>query len=112
MITSYGFGRVVVDGKTYTQDVVVYPERTADGWWRNKGHELSREDIREILEYGPRLLIVGTGKFGMMKVPGEVVSHIQAAGIKLVVARTPRAVRLYNGLPPGARAVAALHLTC
>jgi hypothetical protein len=112
MITSYGFGKVVIDGIAYNSDVVVYPERTADGWWRKKGHELSKEDIREVLEYGPRLLIVGTGKFGMMKIPEEVASDIRASGIKLVVARTPRAVRLYNEVPPGTRAVAALHLTC
>lgn len=112
MITSYGFGRVVIDGKAYTSDVIVYPERTADGWWRKKGHELSLKDIGEILEYGPQLLIVGTGKFGMMKVPEEVASDIRASGIKLVVAHTPRAVRLFNGQPSGTRVVAALHLTC
>jgi hypothetical protein len=112
MITSYGFGRVDIDGKAYTSDVIVYPERTTDGWWREKGHELSLMDIGEILEYGPQLLIVGTGKFGMMKVPKGVASSIRAAGIDLIVAPTPRAVRLYNGLPPGKRVVAALHLTC
>ncbi|MBN2325155.1 MAG: hypothetical protein JXQ30_15605 [Spirochaetes bacterium] len=112
MITSYGFGMVAVDRKVYTSDVIIYPEETKDGWWRKKGHELSKDDIQEILEYRPRLLIVGTGKFGLMKVPEEVASAIRASGIELVVARTPRAVRLFNEAPPGTRAVAALHLTC
>ena len=112
MIESYGFGKVVVNGDTYSSDVIVYPERTKAGWWREKGHELSMDDIGEILEYGPSILIIGTGKFGMMKVPREVASQIRKAGIDLLIARTPRAVRLFNDASPGARVVAALHLTC
>ena len=51
MIDAYGFGRITVDGKKYRSDVIIYPERTVEGWWRVSGHDLCREDIEQILEF-------------------------------------------------------------
>ena len=112
MIESYGFGKITVDGKKYRSDIVIYPERTVDGWWRAQGHDLYQEDIREILEYGPRLLIIGTGKFGMMKVGESVRNIIRDRGIEFIVSNTPEAVRSYNEASGAKKTVAALHLTC
>lgn len=112
MIESYGFGRITVDGKKYRSDIVIYPEKTVDGWWRAEGHGLCQEDIREILEYGPRLLIIGTGKFGMMKVGECVRNIIRDRGIELIVSNTPEAVKRYNEASVRKKSVAALHLTC
>jgi hypothetical protein len=112
VIESYGFGRITVDGKKYRSDIVIYPERTVDGWWRAQGHGLCQEDISEILDYGPQLLIIGTGKFGMMKVGEPVRNIIRDRGIELIVSNTPEAVRRYNEASVRKKSVAALHLTC
>ncbi len=33
-IDHYVFGKMVVDGKTYTSDLIVYPDRVDPSWWR------------------------------------------------------------------------------
>ena len=44
-IEDYRFGRVVIDGRAYTSDVIVFPDRVKDNWWRNEGHELCPADL-------------------------------------------------------------------
>ena len=112
MIESYRFGSITIDGKKYRSDVVVYPERTVNGWWRVEGHGLCGDDIREILDYGPEVLIIGTGRYGMMKVGDSIKSKIKRRGIELIVSNTTEAVRSYNEIAKRKRTVAALHLTC
>ncbi len=68
-IDDYDFGRIVIDGKTYTSDVIVYPERLDTSWWRKEGHLLQPEDITEVLDAEPEVLIIGTGYSGCMRVP-------------------------------------------
>ena len=112
MIDSYGFGTIVVDGTRYRSDVIIYPERVAADWWRKSGHELVLADLEEVLSYGPRVLVVGQGKFGRMQVAPEVEAETRRRGIELVAAPTDRAVEEYNRRSGESRVVAALHLTC
>ncbi len=111
-IGDYSFGRIVVDGETYTSDIIVFPGRVKPDWWRREGHRLALEDLKEVLESPCRLLVVGTGRDGVMKVPGEVVAGLEKRGIEVRIERTPAAVALYNRLSPRGDAAAALHLTC
>ena len=32
MIESYKFGEIVIDGTTYTSDVIIYPDNVDDKW--------------------------------------------------------------------------------
>jgi hypothetical protein len=45
MITSYDFGHIIIDGKRYTSDLIVFPDRVKVGWWRKEGHRLQLEDL-------------------------------------------------------------------
>ncbi len=47
-IDSYHFGQIVVNGKNYSSDVVIFPDRVRDNWWRKTGHQLCVEDIAEL----------------------------------------------------------------
>ena len=113
MIESYDFGRIVVDGKEYTSDLIISLNRVKDGWWRKHGHRLAIEDLREIIEERPEVLVVGTGYSGLLKIPSETKRHIEKKGIELIVQPTEQACETYNALiRSGRKAVAALHLTC
>ena len=112
IIDSYQFGLIVVNGKKYTSDVIISPDRVKDGWWRREGHRLCLEDIAEIMSENPEVLVVGTGASGLMKVLPEVRQLIEARGIELIVEATNKACHTYNQLCRSQRAVAALHLTC
>lgn len=111
-IDSYQSGLIVINGKKYTSDAIIFPERVRDNWWRKTAHQLCLDDIAEVLTEKPEVLVVGTGVSGLMKVLPEVRQVVDARGIELVVEATDTACHTYNQLCRSRRAVAALHLTC
>jgi len=111
-IQSYRFGRMVVDGETYTQDLLILPDRVAANWWRKEGHRLDMEDLQEVLDAAPDVVVVGTGAYGRMQVPKETQRAVEVAGIELRVARTGQAWQTYNDLQEQRRTAGAFHLTC
>lgn len=112
MINSYSFGVIEIDGRRYRSDVIIYPDRIDDSWWRQEGHNLVLEDIMSILDYNPDILVVGTGCYGAMRVSSEVREDMKSRGIRLVAEKTGDAVRTFNELSANNKVVAALHLTC
>ncbi len=111
-IDSYQFGLIVVNGRKYTSDVIIFPDRVRNDWWRKKGHELCLEDIAEVITENPEVLIVGTGAYGLVIVLSEVEQALEAKGIKLITEATDKACTIYNQLCSSQRVVAAFHLTC
>ena len=112
MIESYGFGRMIIGGKTYTSDLIVSQDRIVPDWWRKSGHQLCLEDIQEILRLKPEILIVGTGALGVLKVQPNVSQHLRDLGIELIVKNTKKAVQIFNSLISRKNVVGAFHLTC
>ncbi len=112
VIDSYQFGLIVVSGKKYTSDVIIFPDRVKDNWWRKTGHQLCLNDIAEVITKNPEVLVVGTGTSGLMKVLPEVERGVEAQGIKLIVEATDKACHAYNHVCHSQRVVAALHITC
>ena len=111
-IKNYQFGQMVVDGERHTRDLILLPDRVVANWWREEGHRLDVEDLREVLDAAPKVLVVGTGAYGLMKVPERTRRALEAAGIELQAARTEEAWRLYNDLRERQRIAGAFHLTC
>lgn len=112
-ISEYKFGSITIGDKTYTSDVIIAADKVIDSWWRKQGHSLHIDDLDQILEARPDLLIIGTGCFGRMQVPDETKSYLQQQGIEIRQEKTDEAVRVFNHLQKEyARIVAALHLTC
>ena len=123
LIESYEFGAIVINGKRYTSDVIVLPERVIDGWWRKEGHKVHIEDLEEILKQEPKpeVLILGTGYHGLVKIPREIENTLKSHGIELVAQPTREATRTFNKLLQNNLlankskrkvVVGAFHLTC
>jgi len=112
IIDSCQFGLIVVNGKRYSSDVIIFPDSVIDSWWRKRGHQLCLEDIAEVMTENPEVLVVGTGASGLVKVLPEVKQSLDAQGIKLIVEPTSEACQIYNQLCHSQKVVAALHLTC
>lgn len=115
MIESYDFGLIVIKGRRYTSDVIVFPERVIEGWWRQEGHRIYVEDLKEILDREPRpeVLVVGTGYYGIVKISPEVETVLKSEGIELVAQPTKEACQTFNKLLNSNRRIAgAFHLTC
>ena len=112
IIDSYQFGLIVVNGRKYTSDIIIFPDSVRDNWWRKTGHQLCLGDIAEVITENPEVLVVGTGASGLMKVLPEVQQAVEARDIQLIVQPTSEACDIYNQFCRSQRAVAALHLTC
>jgi hypothetical protein len=112
MIDAYDFGRIVVDGNAFTTDVIIFPDRVMDEWWRKDGHVLHVEDVELIVKEKPEVLIVGTGKYGVMRVSPQTREYIESKGIELIIEPTEKACEIYNEISQDKKVVAALHLTC
>ena len=112
MIDSYDFGRIVINGKSYNNDLIVFPAKIREGWWRKEGHRLQVEDLKDISEAKPEVLVVGTGYSGMMRIPPETKKYIESEGIELIAQKTAEACKTFNRLVKSRKVVAALHITC
>jgi len=112
MIDSYDFGRIIINGRRYTTDLIVFPDRVKDGWWRKEGHSLRIEDLDEVVQDNPKVILIGTGYSGLMKVPAETKEYVESKGIELIAQRTTEACKTFNRLVKSKKVVAALHLTC
>jgi len=115
LIESYDFGLIVIKGRRYTSDVIVFPERVIEGWWRKEGHRIYVEDLKEILDREPRpeVLVVGTGYYGIVKISSEVETVLKSQGIELVAQPTKEACQTFDKLLNSNRRIAgAFHLTC
>jgi hypothetical protein len=111
-IDHWSFGKITVDGKDYTSDVIIYPDRVDQSWWRQEGHILQKADMKDILVAKPDILIVGTGNEGLMHVPEGTVSFLASHGVTVHIEKTGKAVELFNNQPSDKKVVGAFHLTC
>jgi hypothetical protein len=110
-IAGYDFGRVTIDGREETRDVIVLPQRVVRDWWRKDGHGLVLADLDAVLDELPERLVVGTGAYGRMRPDPGTIETLRARGVDVEVLPTAEAVQRYAELDP-LRTAAALHLTC
>ena len=64
IIDSYDFGRITINGKRYSTDLLVFPDKVKAGWWRKEGHRLQIADLKEVLEAKPEVLVVAQATQG------------------------------------------------
>ncbi|MCL6087454.1 MAG: MTH938/NDUFAF3 family protein, partial [Actinobacteria bacterium] len=91
MINSYSFGNIIIDGKRFTKDLIIFPDKINSNWGRESGHLLTQDDIAEILDYKPEVLIIGTGAHGFMKVDDKLKNKLKILGIEFIIKITSEA---------------------
>ena len=80
-IEGYEIGKIDIEGKSYTSDVIITADQVRDQWWRKEGHRLHREDLSEVIEARPDVVVVGTGYYGRMRVPNKTESYLDSPDI-------------------------------
>jgi len=112
-IDDYEFGEIEIEGKKYTDDVMIYSNRVISNWKRKEGHSLYEEDIEEILRNPPDILVIGKGTQNRLRLLPETRRALEDKGIIIEDKKTGRACKVFNDLvEEGKDVVAVLHLTC
>jgi hypothetical protein len=113
MIESYTFGRVIIDGREYTSDVIIFPDHVEDNWCRKRGHSLMVEDVEKFIRRNqPEVIVLGTGKYGALEVLIETKQYLNARGVDLIAEKTDVACKTYNQLSHKKKVLGAFHLSC
>ena len=112
-IEAYSFGCMVIDGKRYTSDLLIYPHGHVEStWFRKRGHLLSRNDISALIQAGPEILVAGTGASGLMKPEKGLKEWLSQKGIRFISLPSIEAVAYYNHFSLEKPVGACFHLTC
>ncbi|AGK62042.1 hypothetical protein Asulf_02082 [Archaeoglobus sulfaticallidus PM70-1] len=114
MELAYDFGKLYIDKKLYTSDLILGREGIINKrWWRKEGHRVQKEDIDDILNRNSDIVIFGTGYHGVVKIDEEVINLIKQKGSEVEVAKSRVAVEIFKkALSEGKNAILAIHLTC
>ncbi|WP_456477882.1 Mth938-like domain-containing protein [Geoglobus ahangari] len=113
IVEEYEFGRIVINGREYREDVIVHRNGVEEGWWRKEGHRVCLDDIKRIMQLNPEVVVFGTGAYGRMRVDEEVRRFLKERGVEVIEDESFSAVRIFESLlRSGRNAVLAIHLTC
>jgi hypothetical protein len=113
MIEHYSFGRMTINGREFTDDVLICRGILISPWWRKKGHVVQVKDLEPILDQKPEVIILGQGQPGQMKAAQELQDHLQAMGIELIQKPTQEAVKEFHSrLERDEHVCGGFHLTC
>jgi len=113
VIERVSFGSLVLDGRTYASDLLIYPDgRVEEGWRRDRGHRLAMGDLAGLLGAGPVVIVAGTGVHGRMQPEPDLKVRLSERGIRFLAAPNERAMDLFNEWSKKGRVAGCFHLTC
>jgi len=111
------FGSIVVEGKKYRQDILLFADGTVKkrkgGFLMFGSHKIKKRELEELSQGQPETIIVGTGTNGAAHIAPEVESWAKGKNLSLLVQPSYDAVTRLNELVEQKKKVAALmHITC
>ena len=113
MIDQYSFGSITISGKRYSSDLKIINGEVYPDWWRKSGHSVDIDDVADILDTKPDIIVIGSGSSGLMKVSDGLIQRCDECGVEIIVEPTPDAVLTFNRLYEAGKSVAGgFHLTC
>ncbi len=112
-IASCSFGTLVINGKLYTDDLIIRPDgKILRPWRRKRGHQLSIDDLRELIDSSPEFIVAGTGVSGGVIPDRNLEEDLSKLAIDFIAAPNEKAIKVFNELVPEKRVGAGFHLTC
>lgn len=108
LVNGYEPGRIVIDGKSYREGLILTPERIVGGWGPEDAAALGEEHIRALVELEPQVIVIGTGARQVFPTP-DVYAVVLGCGVGVEIMDTGAACRTYNiVMAEGRRIVAGL----
>ena len=110
-ITSYTFGKMIINGETYTCEVQIFPDGNVKDWSPADPHYILPSDIKDLVNSGIDTIIIGTGDVGNAGVPEETHKFLKSRNITVHVLNTHKAMELFNSSNKD-KLGAVFHLNC
>jgi len=105
-IRSCSAAGIVIEQTLYTDSLMVTPGRIFPAWPVRDARRLARDDLHELLQYEPELVVLGTGSAQVFP-DLELVRALMRDGLGIEVMDTASACRTYNVLASENRRVGA-----
>jgi hypothetical protein len=100
-------------GKTYRDDLIILPDgNILKPWWRKQGHQLTVDDLQELIDSSPEIIVVGTGVNGRVIPVKNLKADLAKMSIEFIAVPNEEAIKVFNQLVPEKRIGGGFHLTC
>lgn len=110
------WGRLETDDGHIYADAKLYPGGSASWDWHMSGTDhvqgIQVQDIQELVEAGAKVIVMGKGIYGRLRVAGRIIHMLEQQGIKTHALPTSQAVALYNELAASEPVGGIFHSTC
>jgi hypothetical protein len=112
-IDKCAFGAIFINGKRYSDDLIILPDgEIIKPWRRKRGHGLTLDDLRDLIDAAPEAIVMGTGVSGGVKPDKNLKSDLAEMAIDFLPAPNEKAISIFNELTAARRVAAGFHLTC
>jgi polyphosphate kinase 2 (PPK2 family) len=111
MIDEFEYGTIVIGGRTYQTDVIIFPDGAVEPRQRKGENVLRPKEVARIIKAKPEVLIVGLGTVGDLRVQPKAEKRLQEAGIEILAYKTRKATETYKELRNQQKVAAVLHVT-
>jgi hypothetical protein len=115
-IDELAFGSIVVEDKKYRRDVLIFADSTVKkrkgGFLMFGSQKITKQELEELSQGQPEIIIVGTGTNGAAYVAPEAESWAQGKNLSLLVQPSYDAVAKVNELAEQKKVAALIHITC
>jgi hypothetical protein len=110
------FGSIVIEGNKYRRDILIFADGTVKkrkgGFLMFGSHKIKKQEVEELSEGQPEIIIVGTGTNGAANISPDVESWAKGKNISLLVQPSYDAVAKLNELVKQKKVAALIHITC
>jgi hypothetical protein len=98
-IDSCSFGTLVINGKLYTDDLIIHPNgKILRPWLRKRGHQLSMDDLRQLIGSSPEVIVARAGLSGRVTPDKNLEDDLSKLAIEFIAAPNEKAIKAFSHL--------------
>lgn len=106
------FGKVKFKDTIYDTDIYVDTDMNARERSVIDHHQITSEELEDILTPDTEALVIGTGQQGIAKLTKDGYDLIDRKKLELHMYESPRAIKEYNRICTTRKTIAIIHVTC
>ena len=106
------FGKVKFKDTIFDTDIYVDTDMNARERNVADHHQITLEELEDVLTPDAEALVIGTGQQGIAKLTKEAYDLIDRKKLELHMYESPKAIKAYNEICTTRKTIAIIHVTC